>query len=1687
MADKEIIQVEIQTGNSVRNLEQMRAGITGLTGALATVERYSKSSASDLMSEYNRIQTSLKKVSDELQRYQRLMINTARPVEATASKMRELSGRLDQLGKEYNQLAAAAQRSKLAMELGSSRSYKQAQEYNELIKESTRNYMKHYEMISKNAGKRTFATAPIAAMTSTSQDIKDLNAYYSALENVDRMSAKVAASNAAMAASRAGAVAKITAPNVDLQEMNAHYRQLEMMDVAAAVQRMSATEAAEKAGYEKRQASAIKEAQARIDEQKRREVEYTAWWERELGKRAAAVAKVRMSKFEQSSASASATPNAVRAQVARLTEQTQESFRNNMFYKVMEDLDRFNASASERIQQAVANITAPKQGVADMNAYYRDLEAKEVASAVKRMREAESIEKASYDKRRDDAIRSARERIEAEKALERAYTAWWETELKKRGDVQYARAQMRSNRQRFSPEMLTAGLIAPAQGTSELSRYYQQITGQNGVGGSALAFAENAVASAAGAEKMQAALTATTVASTKAGNAVGRLGGKVKDAERISAAFADIMDRKRTAIRGVAGALGGLWLTYTKYIGVMLAATAATKAAQESFTQGAELNYQSRFAAILSNDGPAPEEQIKNIKKELISVTDGTQFSALEAASGLRILAQTGVKAQDGLGMLNTIMKATVFGESDMKTTTEGLTAAMYNFNLMGDDAVQNAANMAKVGDAMAYVSVQTKAGMNDVAESFKNMQGIASRYGGTIEEVSVILERIGKKGLVGGMAGTRARNMIEDLLGTPNNKKAADIKKQLGIENFNPGTDDVLGYIDKVIAKYKELDTEGRQLFDANLMNERGRLVFSALIDGTESLTDALLKMQEKSEGILDNLMSGLDGDVKIAFATMASDFSNAFAQAIDGSEDNLLDLAKTLGDIARSDEFRGFLKDMVTGLTDFAHLILDNTDKLKMMFAAFVAFKATGALASIVMGITDLRGIMKGFGPGFTAGAGSVSKLTSAFELLAQVLGAGTLSRVLALLAAHPVIGIGITVTAAAVASGLVSVRDSEDPDGRKAVERDIAKEAGIGELKTMTVEQLKDSSKKLADIQAKLDETYANFDGMLAKGQWSDPRQMALKNLGRGVSAELEVKSETARMLGKAETMKPAPVPVKEEPKKTLKGFGGGGGARYDRSIRDRVESARKQAEAEYQAAVYSVEFYEKGLELRKERLTGGEAEYDELQGHLADMRVQFAIEREQKVQGAINAELAKGASGSNREQLETMLKESEAKKTQIQQKAMVDSAYRQLKFEEDKRKRTEQLQNEIASLENAFNKSSLDREEQYYGRRTRNLDRFIDDWKENEGKLLQRAQINGDDTLVGQLINQYERELKQIQRIADPANGYTKGMAMTDTVADAGGDLNGAQYAKEASIQRMLELDQAYYDSLDQLRQKDILKQGEYDAMREAHQSALQQRLLEIEIESANQRLEAGTGTFEDAIMSSLGRVTEGFVNFGSNTSSLMGDFFTSMTDGFANSLGRAIVYAEDLNTALLDVARQALSQLISGLIKVGVQFIIQKALGSTLQTTMAAESAATAASVAASWAGAAASVSLASFGANAAPAMAGIAATHALSSSLTNFAGAFDEGGRIPAGKWGIVGEVGPEIVNGPVDVTSRKTTADILGSTERNRPTEPVVVKPQMNNKIINVLDKSLLGEFLATDEGESAVMNIIQRNQSVL
>lgn len=80
---------------------------------------------------------------------------------------------------------------------------------------------------------------------------------------------------------------------------------------------------------------------------------------------------------------------------------------------------------------------------------------------------------------------------------------------------------------------------------------------------------------------------------------------------------------------------------------------------------------------------------------------------------------------------------------------------------------------------------------------------------------------------------------------------------------------------------------------------------------------------------------------------------------------------------------------------------------------------------------------------------------------------------------------------------------------------------------------------------------------------------------------------------------------------------------------------------------------------------------------------------------------------------------------------------------------------------------------------------------------------------------------------------------------------------------------------------------------------------------------------------------------------------------------------------------------------------------------------------------------------------------------------SNFAGAFDNGGTIPQGSWGIVGEYAPEIVTGPAKVISRKDTAKLLSESGNSvgSITLAPVINISTNDSTSDPKDAKILGE----------------------
>lgn len=272
---------------------------------------------------------------------------------------------------------------------------------------------------------------------------------------------------------------------------------------------------------------------------------------------------------------------------------------------------------------------------------------------------------------------------------------------------------------------------------------------------------------------------------------------------------------------------------------------------------------------------------------------------------------------------------------------------------------------------------------------------------------------------------------------------------------------------------------------------------------------------------------------------------------------------------------------------------------------------------------------------------------------------------------------------------------------------------------------------------------------------------------------------------------------------------------------------------------------------------------------------------------------------------------------------------------------------------------------------------------------------------DDQLALLKLSQPERETaQQMQQIENQLR--SQGLSLIDKETGALTANAQALQNRLELVQRQTQVQQAY----DQIFAQSTGAQQQNTAAVEATNRAYNNgvisaeqyriRLNQLGIEAAQLRLKMGEALDGDAMLAAFGKVVEGYSGLTSELSGAFGDMFVSLTDGFANAIAGAIMGTESLGDALRNVATQAVEQLIASLIKIGIQYAINAAIGQSLGAAGVAASIAMGTSTAAAWAPAAAMVSLATLGANAVPATAGILSTNAVSMGAA-LAG-FEKGG-----------------------------------------------------------------------------------------
>lgn len=376
----------------------------------------------------------------------------------------------------------------------------------------------------------------------------------------------------------------------------------------------------------------------------------------------------------------------------------------------------------------------------------------------------------------------------------------------------------------------------------------------------------------------------------------------------------------------------------------------------------------------------------------------------------------------------------------------------------------------------------------------------------------------------------------------------------------------------------------------------------------------------------------------------------------------------------------------------------------------------------------------------------------------------------------------------------------------------------------------------------------------------------------------------------------------------------------------------------------------------------------------------------------------------------------------------------------------------------------------------------------------------------------LLGKYGEEL----RIATEVDSVRQSLQKTGRDLTASETETLTKFLTELERQKQLQADvNTLYEQNDGAIQKSVIQQ---QALVTAYNNQIislgQYKSATLQAVLAQEQLynDRGLGTFTSHTIQALGEITKGYTTFNAGATKSFGDFFKSLDTGLSNAIAQFLVFNKSLSDGLLNVARNAVAQLISSLLELGIQFalvtVLEKAFNinipkkddsaqtqaRNLALALASITAVTVAQLEAisvlqgpAW-DLAEAVSLASFGANAAGAVAGITSVIAAGS----IAQAHAQGGYISGPGTGLSDSIPAFLSNGEfvVNAESTRRNRSLLEALNRgasvvgSRGSSPVaaVTSLQVNvqhdgstNVAVERIDATTV-RIIARQEAQSAV-----------
>jgi TP901 family phage tail tape measure protein len=430
---------------------------------------------------------------------------------------------------------------------------------------------------------------------------------------------------------------------------------------------------------------------------------------------------------------------------------------------------------------------------------------------------------------------------------------------------------------------------------------------------------------------------------------VKELGAAIKQSADHQLHWNKVANEGHAAARGLAGGLGALWLTYGS-LAPLLAGAAIAGSIQKMLSVGKELEFQFTMISAISNGATVDIEKFNK-------AVAGTMFTPVEAAQGLRVLAQAGLSVADATAALPSILKLATVGETDMGNAALSATAIMHAFGLSVND-------MGHIGDVFSKAAAISATSVTAMMEAMRQASSVSDMFGVSMEETAAALATLANRGIEGSAAGTAIRNMVKEL-SSPATEKAAAAMKQFGIEAFNAdgSSKNLMQNLQQLSEVTSVMTDKSRTRFLEVLFNERGVKAANILLTDMQKMKDALddIRMSSEGLGFMTEAQLKLSQSTEGMLKSLKSGFQQSLSEVFDSVSPQVKGLIASLTELATSSEFKSFLQSVAESVVYLTKALLENLDAVKVLGLAYLGMKgidfAVSAFKALAPAIAEVK----------------------------------------------------------------------------------------------------------------------------------------------------------------------------------------------------------------------------------------------------------------------------------------------------------------------------------------------------------------------------------------------------------------------------------------------------------------------------------------------------------------------------------------------------------------------------------------------------------------------------------------------------------------------------------------------------------------------------------------------------------